>query len=93
MFILGIADLIAALLLTVGLYHFPVPATIIYIFAVYLTLKGLIFIRDIGSLMDLAGGILLILNMHFPFLQPLSIIFAVLIGTKGLLSIMGGVVH
>ncbi len=93
MFILGIADLIAALLLVAGLYHFSVPATIIYVFAVYLLLKGLVFIKDIGSLMDLVGGALLILNMHFLFLQPLAIIFAILIGVKGFMSIMGGVVH
>lgn len=93
MFILGVADLLAALILVRGFYHFSLPAVIVYAFAGYLIVKGLIFLKDIGSLIDIGGGILLILSVSASLPLPLLLVFTLLIGLKGALTIMAGAMH
>jgi hypothetical protein len=89
MFLLGIADLISASLLVRGFYNLPIPETLIYVFAGYLIIKGVIFIVDIGSIMDIGGGILLILSLHLSLPLPIYIFFAILIAFKGTLTVFG----
>ena len=89
MLILGAADTIAACLLVRGYYDLPfaIPKMIVIVFAVYLLIKGIILIADIGSVFDLVGGILLLLSLA-NFIHPsILIFFAVLIGLKGILSL------
>jgi len=92
MLLLGIADIIAASLLIRELYNIPVPHVIVIIFASYLIMKGVLFISDIGSLMDLVAGILLILTIFFNFPMFILIIFASLLGIKGVMSLFTGVI-
>lgn len=91
MLLLGIADIIAGSLLIRGIYNIPVPQFIVIVFASYLIIKGLLFIADIGSLMDLGAGILLILTLFFNFPILILIIFAALIAIKGVMSLFAGI--
>ena len=92
MFFLGTADLIAASLLVRGFYSLPLalPEGLIIGFAVYLIVKGVIFIFDIGSVMDIGGGILLILSLYISLPVPIYLFFAILLGIKGAMSMIGG---
>ena len=89
--ILGTADMIAALLLIRGFYSFFIPEVIIYVFAAYLFIKALIFLADIGSIMDIGAGILLVASVSASLPQMLLLIFATFLGIKGLLTLFSGV--
>ena len=92
MLLLGIADIIAGSLLIRGIYNIPVPQIVVIVFAGYLIMKGILFIADIGSLMDLAAGVVLILTLFFNFPMLILIIFASLLGIKGVMSLFAGIV-
>ncbi|MFH1423954.1 MAG: hypothetical protein ABIG29_03335 [Candidatus Nealsonbacteria bacterium] len=85
--ILGILDLLGAGLLVGIAYNLPLPQGLIIGIAVYLILKSLIFLMDIGSLFDIIGGILLILSLFFSLPPILLFIVAGLVGLKGLMSL------
>ncbi|MEK9135190.1 MAG: hypothetical protein AAB451_02725 [Patescibacteria group bacterium] len=91
MLFLGIADIIAGSLLIRGFYNIPVPSVAVVIFAGYLIMKGIVFISDIGSLIDLVAGVLLILTLFFNFPIMILIIFAALIALKGVMSLFSGI--
>ncbi len=84
---LGIFDLLAAGLLVGTGYHLVMPHGLIMTLAVYLILKALIFLMDIGSLFDVAGGILLILSLSMALPPLVFFIAAVLVGLKGVMSL------
>jgi hypothetical protein len=46
-----------------------------------------LFLADIGSLFDIAGGILLILSLSMALPPLLLFVFAGLVGFKGILSL------
>ena len=87
MLFFGIADMVAALVLLAQPYNFSVPAGLIFAFAVFLLLKGFIFFRDIGSLLDIGAGILLIVTLSVVPPSPILFIIAGLLGLKGCLSL------
>lgn len=87
---LGILDLLAAGLLAGTAYHLALPQGLIIGIAIYLILKSLIFLMDIGSLFDIIGGILLILSLFTALPPILLFIFAGLVGLKGLMSLFAG---
>ena len=84
---LGILDILAAGLLVGAAYQLAIPAGLVISFAVYLFLKALLFLLDIGSLFDIIAGILLILSLSLALPQILLFIFAALVGFKGILSL------
>lgn len=85
--ILGIFDLLAAALLVGVAYQVALPTGLVIAVAVYLFLKALMFLMDIGSLFDIVAGILLILSLSIS-LPPLAFfILAGLLGLKGFLSL------
>jgi hypothetical protein len=90
--LLGIADIIAGSLLIRELYSIPVPQVIVVIFAIYLIMKGILFITDIGSLMDLVAGVLLVLTLFLNFPIFILIIFAALLAIKGVMSLFTGII-
>ena len=90
MLLLGVADLIAALLLMRGFYNVPIPNIVIFIFAIYLFIKALIFIADIGSMMDIGAGILLVLSIAVQIPIYVLLAFAFLLGLKGVLTVFAG---
>jgi len=84
---LGIFDIFAAGLLVAAAYSLPAPKGLIIAAAVYLFLKALIFLMDIGSLFDVIAGILLILSLFMTLPPILLFIVAGLIGLKGIMSL------
>ncbi|MEK7503653.1 MAG: hypothetical protein AAB577_01580 [Patescibacteria group bacterium] len=84
---LGVLDLLAAGLLVGTAYNLPLPQGLIISLAVYLILKSLLFLMDIGSLFDIIGGILLILSISMALPPILLYIAAGLVGLKGLMSL------
>lgn len=90
MLILGIADLISALFLIRGFLHIAVPGALVFFFALYLLIKAILFISDIGSWMDIAAGLLLVISLSYPLPMFLLLAFAVLIGLKGAMSLLAG---
>lgn len=85
--ILGLADIItAACLIATGL-RVDAPRQMVLFFSLYSILKGLFFLKDIGSVMDIFAGTLLFLTLFFQFPQSLLYFAAFLVGLKGLLSL------
>ncbi len=84
---LGIIDLIATGLLLAKFYNFEIPATILIIFSIFLFLKSLIRLMDIGSWIDIGAGILLILSISMALPSLSFLIAAVLLGFKGIMSL------
>ena len=84
---LGILDILAAGLLAGSAFQLAIPAGLVIGFAVYLFLKALLFLLDIGSLFDIIGGILLILTLSIALPQVLLFIAAGLVGLKGIMSL------
>lgn len=85
--ILGILDLIAAGLLAGTAYNVPFAHGLIIGIAVYLLLKSLLFLMDIGSLFDIVGGILLILSLSMTLPPILLFVVAGLVGLKGAMTL------
>ncbi len=91
MLLLGIADIVAALLLVRGFYEMiSIPSEFIYIFAVYLFIKAIIFIFDIASIIDIAAGILLVLTLYFVVPPIVLLAFAAFLGLKGAMTLLAG---
>ncbi|HJN62122.1 MAG TPA: hypothetical protein QGH92_00770 [Candidatus Parcubacteria bacterium] len=87
MLILGLGDIIAAGLLMSRVYDIDIPILIIMAFAGYLLLKGLIFIMDIGSLVDIVAGALLILSLYFGIPNIFFFAAAALLAFKGIMTL------
>ncbi|MFH1509635.1 MAG: hypothetical protein ABID67_00580 [Candidatus Nealsonbacteria bacterium] len=86
MIILGLLDLISAGVL-IAVIKITVPLWLIIVCASYLIFKGLIFIKDIASILDIIVGVLLVISL-FGFsltLIPTIIISAFLV-LKGLMT-------
>ena len=84
---LGIFDILAAGLLVGAGYHLAMPQGLIIAVAIYLFLKALIFLMDIGSLFDIVAGILLILSLSMTLPPLVFFILAGLVGLKGMMSL------
>ncbi|OGZ24139.1 MAG: hypothetical protein A2896_02390 [Candidatus Nealsonbacteria bacterium RIFCSPLOWO2_01_FULL_43_32] len=84
---LGIFDLLAAGLLVGAGYELAMPQGLVITLAVYLLLKALLFLADIGSLFDVIGGILLILSLSMTLPPLVFFVAAVLVGLKGMMSL------
>ncbi|MFH1820770.1 MAG: hypothetical protein ABH805_02555 [Candidatus Nealsonbacteria bacterium] len=85
--LLGILDLVAALSMVGLAYNLPLARGMIIFLAVYLLLKAILFLTDIGSLFDIIGGVLLVLSLFMVLPQLLFFVIAALIGLKGLMSL------
>lgn len=88
MLLLGLADIFSAGLLLSKLYHLPVPQAVLIGAAIYLMLKGIMFLKDIGSIFDIVAGItLLLLNFSIPVPNLVLYAMAALVGSKGAMSL------
>lgn len=87
MIFLGLADIVSALLLLAQPFNFNASKIVVIVFAAYLFLKALLFLRDIGSLLDIAAAILLVLGLFYVLPPLLLFIVAGLLGFKGLLTL------
>jgi hypothetical protein len=82
-FIFGIADIFAGLIFLAGFYQIDIPRGMMMALGIYLILKGLIFIVNFFSLIDIGAGVLLafgLISSVHPF---------VLIGLAGFLCLKG----
>jgi len=84
---LGMLDLLAAAVLVGTAYHLPIAHGLIIGLAVYLILKSILFLMDIGSLFDIIAGILLILSFSMSLPPLLLFVVAGLVGLKGIMSL------
>jgi hypothetical protein len=84
---LGILDIAACGVLIGRAYDVAFPKGAVIALAVYLLIKAVLFLADIGSLFDIVGGILLILSLSMALPPLLLFIAAGLVGFKGILSL------
>lgn len=84
---LGLADILASGILVAAGFDISLPAGLVIGFAVYLFLKALVFLLDIGSAFDVIGGILLILSLSMALPPIILFIAAGLVGLKGIMSL------
>lgn len=85
--ILGIGDIIAAILLFLIALSINLPQKLITIFMVYLIIKAVVFFMSWISLVDLAASILFFLSTYFILPKTLLIIIAILLLQKGIFSL------
>ena len=86
---LGVLDILAALSFIVSALLFQIPL-LIYIFGIYLMIKGAIFIfsKDLASILDIIAGLILIssLTINLPwFIVMITSLFLV---QKGIFSLL-----
>lgn len=85
--ILGFADILAGLLFVAGAYDMAVPSGMALAIGAILIVKGIIFITNYFSWIDLAIGIILVFGWA-PSLPPyIVLILAAYLGIKGLASL------
>lgn len=83
----GLADIISGLLFVAGFYHIDIPRGMMFAFGIYLIGKGLIFLLNIFSLIDIGAGVLLVSGWIFS-MHPLVLIgIAAFLGIKGIVSL------
>jgi len=87
-FFLGLGDIVAAFCLIGLCVESDLPKEMILFFSFYLILKASIFLKDIGSMMDIFAGILLFLGLFFRLPCPILLFAAFLVGFKGFLSLL-----
>ena len=85
--ILGVFDILAAVLLVGAGYQLAMPQGLVITAAVYLFLKALFFLKDIASFFDMIAGVLLILSLLTSLPALVFFIAAGLVGLKGIMSI------
>ncbi len=81
-------DIASAGLLLSRAFQVDVSLLILIIFGGYLLIKGFLFPLDIGGLMDITGGGLLLLSFWVVLPNFLFLIAAVLVGSKGIMSLI-----
>jgi len=86
--LLGILDMAAAVTLFMAAFSIPFPKNITVIFSIYLLIKGILFIRNIISAIDITGGIVLLLSLSIGLPGAVVIITAFLLLQKGIFSML-----
>lgn len=87
--ILGILDIISALVFWVfGMFHI-IPKSLVLFFAFYLLIKGVIFLisADIASILDIVCSIIMFLALNFSMPNAAIILVALFLIQKGLFSL------
>jgi len=70
-----------------GFYHVDIPRGMLIAFGVYLVLKGLLFLMNFFSLIDIAAGVLLISGWVFGVHPFILIGIAAFLAIKGFVSV------
>jgi len=83
----GFADVVSGLLFVGSFYNVDIPRGMMMAFGIYLILKGLIFIMNFFSLIDVGAGILLISGWIFAVHPFILIGIAAFLCVKGLVSL------
>ncbi|MFH1332156.1 MAG: hypothetical protein ABIH63_02625 [archaeon] len=82
--LLGIFDLLAAL--SIILLRFGVAKTMAIALAIYLIVKGAIYIKSVPSMVDIAAGIIMVLAFYGWF-SILTWVAAIWLTQKGVISL------
>jgi len=82
--LLGIFDLLAAL--SIILLRFGVAKTMAIALAIYLIIKGAIYIKSVPSMVDIAAGIIMVLAFYGWF-SILTWVAAIWLTQKGVISL------
>ena len=83
----GLADIVSGLLFVAGFYHIDVPRGLMITLGIFLVFKGLIFLMNFFSLIDIAAGVLLISGWIFSINPLILIAIAAFLVIKGLISL------
>ena len=84
--ILGLLDILSSLMFFFVVFGVKLPLWILIVFGAYLIIKGLVFLvlsKDIGSLVDIAGGGILIGSNYGEIALIVFIIFGIFFVIKG----------
>lgn len=82
--ILGAADLLAAL--SIVLLKFGIIPTMALVLAIYLIIKGVVFIKNISSIVDIAAGAAMLIAFYGNF-NIATWIAAIWLTQKGVMSL------
>ncbi len=85
--ILGILDLIVAIILLSIAFNIEVPIVILIIFPLFLFFKACISLLDIGGIIDMSIIILIVLSFFISLPFWIFLIGAFAIGLKGIMSL------
>jgi len=88
--ILGVLDIISAIVLILKYFFENLPDKIVWIFAIYLIVKGVLFLlsKDIISILDVVCGIVFIVAVFFPISSKVLILVCFFLIQKGLFSLV-----
>lgn len=88
--ILGILDIISAIVLILKYFFQSFPDKLVWIFAIYLIVKGIIFLlgRDFISALDIVCGIIFIIAVFFPISSKVLIFVCFFLIQKGVFSLV-----
>ena len=86
--LLGILDILASLTLFIAVFNIPFPKNIAIIFSAYLLIKGILFIKNIVSAIDILSGVVLLLSLNIDLPMAVVIITAFLLLQKGIFSML-----
>jgi hypothetical protein len=88
--ILGILDIIAAILFWLFGFFYIIPQSVIMIVAFYLLIKGIIFIisLDVASILDIIVSILIFVSLNFTLPKVVIFLIALFLLQKGVLSLL-----
>lgn len=88
--ILGILDILTALLFWLSAFFHIIPEKILLIVAFYLLAKGIFFIisRDIASILDVISAGIIFISLNFTLPAIVVILVALFLLQKGILSLL-----
>ncbi|MEA3329266.1 MAG: hypothetical protein U9Q06_00800 [Nanoarchaeota archaeon] len=88
--ILGSIDLASAVILLFSVYFSFISDKIILLIAIYLLLKGTVFLisKDIASILDILCAIILLLSMNFELNVVFTLLIIFYLFQKGVLSLV-----
>jgi len=83
----GLADITASLLFLAKFYHVGLPKGLVIAVGIYLALKGIVFIANFFSWIDIFAGIMLLTGWAPPFYPFILLGIAAFLGIKGIASL------
>lgn len=88
--ILGVGDLLAALIFLLSALVGFIPDKLIWIVGLYLVIKGIAFalILDFTSFFDIAAGIVILLSLAIPLHMVIVAIVCLYLIQKGIFSLL-----
>jgi len=88
--ILGILDIISAIVLVLKYFFQGLPDKLVWAFAIYLIVKGALFLlsNDIISILDVACGIVFIVAVFFPISRTVLTFTVIFLVQKGIFSLV-----